>query len=173
MGFERWHVHVPWLPWTARQQPFDGELPYQMVVFVYYLLTTMQYERLIYSSLPLALCCPVLPQDAKVLQVRWNNGSAIAQSPRIFLRALPFQPTGAAFTGTLGLSLLALWAVKAKTGAVPAGEAAAGVQLCTCVCAYLFVGSVSVRCCVLYLPVHRKHAAERLLLHVNWAAHHK
>jgi hypothetical protein len=57
-----------------------------------------------------------------VLQVRWNNGSAIAQSPRIFLRALPFQPTGKAFAGTLALSLLALWAIKAKTGALPAGK---------------------------------------------------
>jgi hypothetical protein len=57
-----------------------------------------------------------------VLQVRWNNGSAIAESPRIFLRALPFQPSGKAFTGTLALSLLALWAIKAQTGAIPAGN---------------------------------------------------
>ncbi|KAF6265180.1 hypothetical protein COO60DRAFT_1119417 [Scenedesmus sp. NREL 46B-D3] len=63
-------------------------------------------------------------QDAKVLQVRWNKGSATKQSPRIFLRALPFQPTGGAFTGALGLSLLLLWGLDAATGSLPAGVAA-------------------------------------------------
>ncbi|WIA17727.1 hypothetical protein OEZ85_009243 [Tetradesmus obliquus] len=63
-------------------------------------------------------------QDAKVLQVRWNNGSGIAQSPRVFLRAWPFQPTAGAFTGTLALSLLALWAVQMHTGALPAAVVA-------------------------------------------------
>jgi hypothetical protein len=65
-----------------------------------------------------------------VLQVRWNNGSAVAQPPRIFLRAWPFQPTAAAFTGTLALSLLLLWGFKAHTGALPAGQCARSYASC-------------------------------------------
>lgn len=85
----------------------------------------------------------LLQQDAKVLQVRWNNGSGIAQSPRVFLRAWPFQPTAGAFTGTLALSLLALWAVQMHTGALPAGKQAI-VQCCAR--ASMYVHALSSRC---------------------------